>query len=295
MRWIGFLASLLAALAVGSPADSQIFVGGLSGNQRSPALEDSARSKDFHSLVLALGEDDQENAYYRVLHSGGGSPNSRFHMMLRDCRIAKLRAYIQVKPASEHAATAEHLFDSAIEAYDTCFKQQIGEIKVEKFDPFLSRHDAVLAMLLLCAEVCEPTSVLEKVDYLKSTIERHDRLQSLNPAFENAPILGAQRKPDCNFLKNLYLYFLAFQFPESAADPDLVFALAGIAQDNRREVPILYWDLKSNSISKAFALRDSCRLCPENEGTAHHDTDVLQEKRLRLIVDRYVAKAAERR
>ena len=289
MRAIGLLALLVMLALSAPPASAQNIVLPGAGVQRPPALEASARNKDFDALVLALGEDDQEHQYYVQFHSGGGSPNSRFHMMLRDCRIAKLRSYIQAKPANEQEALAEQLFDSAIEAYDTTFKQQIGEIKVEKFDPFMSRHDAVLAMLLLCSEVCEPQSVLQKVDYMKKMVERHGEAQTR----KDTQVWGDVLKPDSAYLKNLYLYFLEIRFPGSSVDVDVRFALAGseFGQDYRREIPIVYWDLKTNSVSKALVLHDTCRLSPEFEGMAHGETDVLQEKRLRIVVDRYVAKS----
>jgi hypothetical protein len=289
MRAIGLLTFVVVMLAMGSRAAVSQNAPGPFTFQASPALVESARSKDFDALVLALSEDDQEHSYYVHPLSGGGSPNSRFHMMLRDCRIAKLRSYIQANPAAEQAALAEQLFDAAIEAYDATFKQQIGDVKVEKFDSFMSRHDAVLAMLLLCSEVCEPQSVLQKVDYMKKVVERHGEAQTR----KDTQVWGDVLKPDSAYLKNLYLYFLEIRFPGSSVDVDVRFALAGsgFGQDYRREIPIVYWDLKTNSVSKALVLHDTCRLSPEFEGMAHGETDTLQEKRLRVVVDRYVAKS----
>ena len=259
----------------------------------SAALEDSAKKNDFDGLVHAISENDQEHQYYVQFLSGGGSPNSRCHMMLRDCRIAKLRSYIRVKPETERAAIAEQLFDASIEAYDKGFRQQIAAARGEKVEaaPFQCRHDAVLAMLLLCADFCEPRSVMEKVDYLKTVIARHDQTKVLDARGDVVQIFGLERRPDAAFLKNLYLYLLGIRFPEATIDSEFRIAVSRGGRYALGEVPIVYWDLKSNSISDSPAIHDTCLLFPEFGGMFPEDRDARLEKELRVVVDKYIAKA----
>jgi hypothetical protein len=284
MRATVFLTFAVATVAIGSAARGLDAPGLVFGAQRRGILEEAARDKDFDSLVQALGENHREHEAYIQPLSGGGSPNSRFHLMLRDCRIAKLRSYIQAKPAAEQAAIAERLFDSCIEAYEAELKSR----RDQPDGPYVvtaatdCRHDAALAMLLLCTDFCDAKSVLEKVDYMKAVIERNHAARV---------DLGLGTKPDAAYLRNLYLYLLEIQFPESVADPDVRYAISGNGADRRRAVAILYWDLASNSILATPKSRPACRVFEEFSGMGHEKTDQLHEKRLRAVVDKYVAQA----
>lgn len=290
-------AILIVLLSCGSAAPAQDEVGALVFNaqnirprSRPVALEDAAKGYDFDGLVQALGENDHEHQYYAQFLSGGGSPNSRFHMMLRDCRIAKLRSYIQAKPAEERAATAEQLFDTSIEAYDAGFQNQVALFRGQKgkIKPFLSRHDAALAMLLLCGEFCEPESVLQKADYYKAVVAKQDRQQAADKDLNRTQFMGLERQPDAAFLNNLYLSLLEQRFPEAMADADLRLVLGRAGQNLLKETPILYWDLKTNAPSKTYALRSTCQLLPEFEGMGSEEMQAWREKRIRAVVDRYV-------
>lgn len=257
------------------------------------ALEDAAKRYGYDELVRALCEDDIEHQYYVHPRSGGGSPNSRFHLMLRDWRVAKLRSYLHAKPKEEQAAAAEQLFDTCIEAYDDGFQNTLAMLRGQKFvkKPFDSRHDATLTMLLMCAEFCEPESVLQKVDYYKEVVAKHDREQSADDKVNQIGIGGLVRRPDAAFLNNLYLYLLEQRFPEAFVDADLKMSLFGVGRNLLTPMPILQWDLKANKPGKANPLRPTCRLLPEFEGMGHDEMQARREKQIRAVVDKYVAQS----
>src|SRR6187401_2435205 len=138
MRTIGLLVFSLAVLAMGSPAArSQNPVTVRSFGPDDLRLEASAQRHDFEGLVRELRENSDDQGYYTEFRSGGGSPNSRFHLMLRDYRIAKLRSYLQAKPAAERADTAEQLFDQCFEAYEATLKKR---------DPFQDSQGVVIGV-----------------------------------------------------------------------------------------------------------------------------------------------------
>jgi hypothetical protein len=175
--------------------------------------------------ALAAGLNDRVQTDFDIVGAAGiqtadPSPQMQFAVVLADRRVARLYVMLQDLGPAEASRRAAALVDAKLEVHDAGMTKGVGQLRetgVSEPIPVELNFRALSAAMFLCAALCDPQTLLHKVDQWNEKLGRHVDDVHSDPAFEvlqPEPLQALQTyvtrygRPEGLYLLNIYMFVL---------------------------------------------------------------------------------------